>query len=194
MNIIENKKIMYLKFDTFTGELQSCSSHKTDSSIEIDALLAQKFALGVELMPRYKVIWKEGIPTLIGKNFIINSNYNNSSKENQIDNVNIYKIPHVSPVKDCILIKFLKKQKKIIFSISENFRNTLKNLVIKGDKKNHRFFSTKKNDGTILDRIFIVDLQQLISEPYVEYDYAPRFDVDIYCIKIFDYKFEVSDE
>ena len=91
---------MYLKFDTFTGELQSCSSHKTDSSIEIDALLAQKFAQGIELMPRYKVIWKEGIPTLIGKNFVINSNYNNFSKENQIDNVNIYKIPNVSPVKD----------------------------------------------------------------------------------------------
>ena len=61
-------------------------------------------------------------------------------------------------------------------------------------KKIIDFFLQKKNDGTILDRIFIVDLQQLISEPYVEYDYTPRFDVDIYCIKIFDYKFEVSDE
>ena len=194
MNTVDHKKIAYLKFNTLTGELESCSSYKTDSSIEIDESLATKFAQGIETMSHYKVIWKQGIPTLIGKFVTMNSDYDQALEKNQIDNVNVYKIPITSQIKDCILIKFLKKQKKILFSLSENFRNTLKNLIIPGDKKNHRFFSTKKNDGTILDRIFLVDLQRLITEPYIEYEYAPEFDEDIYCVKIFDYNFEIKDE
>jgi len=186
---IENKKTRYLQFDTFTGELLSCVANRVGCCYEIDEDMGLQFGTGEKLLSRYKIIWKEGSPMLICKDFVTVEQYNNISHQ-QIENKNVYKIPSNLQIANYVCIKFYKKQKKLVFMITDGLKNNLQIFLKDKSDKIHRFFSTRRDDGTILDKIFFINLHDLVVKNQITYEYDPAFDIDLYCKKIFDYQFQ----
>jgi len=99
-------------------------------------------------------------------------------------------MPIKSPNHTGILIRIFEKQGKIEFSVDEDFKNTLKTIVSEQNQRIHNFYSCKKYDATQLDRVFEINLFDLINQNSINIDYQPMHEVDIYCKKIFDYSLE----
>jgi lipoprotein-anchoring transpeptidase ErfK/SrfK len=191
---MDNQKFRYLKFDKFTGEIQSCQGGYIADGLAINEELGIDFVTGKEVMSNYKVIFVDNAYKLIKKYVIQKDSYNNTQSNDTVINKNIYKITTAVNDNNCILIRLNKKEKNLMFSVTEQFKDSMKDYFTENSSKDHYFFATKKNDGSILDNIFVIDMKELLEQGIINVSYDPKHSVDLYCRKTFDYKYEEINE
>jgi lipoprotein-anchoring transpeptidase ErfK/SrfK len=191
---MDNQKFRYLKFDKFTGEIQSCQGGYIADGLAINEELGIDFVTGKEVMSNYKVIFVDNVYKLIKKYVIQKDSYNNTQSNDTVINKNIYKITTAVNDNNCISIRLNKKEKNLMFSVTEQFKDSMKDYFTENSSKDHYFFATKKNDGTILDNIFVIDMKELLEQGIINVSYDPEHSVDLYCRKTFDYKYEEINE
>jgi len=189
-----DQKFRYLKFDKFTGEIQSCQAGYIVDGLAITEELGIDFVTGKEIMSNYKVVFIDNSYKLIKKYVIQKDSYNNTQSNSIIVNKNVYKITTADNDNNCISIQLNKKEKNLTFSVSEQFKNSMKDYFTENSSKDHYFFATKKNDGSILDHTFVIDMKELLEKGIINVNYDPKYSIDLYCRKTFDYKYEVINE
>ena len=186
----QNNNYMYVTFDPDSGKISSCSASQTNNSLAIDTALGEKFIMGTESIHKYKVIYHNG-QYQMQKNGVVNSvDHVIHSKNTEIINKNVYKIPYKINNHSGIQIKLHLNQNEIEFTADQTFKKTLENIVSKENHRNHKFYCCQPNDATQLIEILNLNLYELLTQDSIKIHVNTTTNIDIYCRKIFDYSIE----
>jgi hypothetical protein len=180
---------MYVTFDPESGKILGCSGSQTNNSLAIDTALGEKFIMGTESIHKYKVIYLNG-QYQMHKDGVLNTVENViHSKNTEIINQNVYKIPDKINNHSGIQIKLYLNQNKIEFTADQTFKKTLESIVSKENHRKHKFYCCQPNDATQLIQTLDLNLYELLTQNSVQINVNATH-IDIYCRKIFDYSVE----
>jgi|TARA_B100001094_G_scaffold47089_1_gene42326 hypothetical protein len=188
-DVIRPKVKYYFHFDIETGDVFGCSVQHQGHSVEITKELADGIHNGTKELTDYRVVFKN-TEYVVESLFVENNKLQNDVKTDDHINKVIYEIGK-NDTDSCVRFVLDMKNKKWNISIDDELKNVIQNTVTQ-DNFIFKFFTTPKNNTSVPEYSFEVDMTQLCAVGNVQIDHNSNQIPRLFCRKVYNYSYEVT--